>query len=65
MYAVTENGNFNIYNYKYIEGWKLISRGKLKDIQILAPISLNNQTYLLGPSAGMISLLSPIQDGLN
>ncbi|GJQ67446.1 hypothetical protein Trydic_g5112 [Trypoxylus dichotomus] len=60
---VTEKENFYIYNYAYMEGWKMLSHGEVEGLRLLSPFSLNKQIYLFAPFSRISSLLSPVKQG--
>ncbi|XP_063929204.1 uncharacterized protein LOC135141748 [Zophobas morio] len=58
---VTTNGEYFIYSYWFIEGWKLEFSGELDDVRVLVPFKLNKKSYLLAPSAKRSSLLTLVE----
>ncbi|KAF5303213.1 hypothetical protein FQR65_LT08293 [Abscondita terminalis] len=55
---VTKNGNFFIYSYRYIEGWKIRSSGEIEGLQLLVPFKLGDTHYLFAASNKLSLLLN-------
>ncbi|KAF5284772.1 hypothetical protein FQA39_LY04497 [Lamprigera yunnana] len=62
---VTDNGNFHIYSYRYIQGWQILSSGELDGIQVLVPFKLVDTQYLFASSNKASTVLNVIKHGLN
>lgn len=55
--AVMANGDFNIYSFTEIEGWKLESTGSFQGLTDLIPIEIDKKSYLFAPSSSHTKLL--------
>lgn len=58
MCAVTRDGNFYVYSFCDLEGWKMEATGVLIGLQNLVPFELNEKLYLFAPSSKISSLLT-------
>ncbi|KAK9758900.1 hypothetical protein QE152_g562 [Popillia japonica] len=54
--AVTQEGSFYVYGFRYIEGWKLLSQGEMEGLRLLTPFKQDGRTYLFAPISGISSL---------
>lgn len=55
------NGDFNIYSFKDIEGWKLEVSGSLQGLADLIPLEMNKMSYLFAPSSTYTKLLAIVK----
>lgn len=56
--TIMRNGDFNIYSFKEIEGWKLEVVGGFQGLTDLIPMEVSRMSYLFAPSSTHTKLLA-------
>ncbi|XP_026472046.1 uncharacterized protein LOC113376355 [Ctenocephalides felis] len=62
--VTTDNGNFYIYDYTYIEGWKQISTGYLRNVHDVTHFQLNHEEFLFMSSTYKNMVFRIIRQGI-
>ncbi|KAG5899454.1 hypothetical protein JTB14_015307 [Gonioctena quinquepunctata] len=61
--VTTDKENYFIYEFRFLEGWKLKSRGHLDGLRNFVPFELNRKSYIFAPSSNTSALFTIVKNG--